>query len=137
MIGFAVMSYSVNGIGGFFAQGIGTSMLQMGNIVKKPAIWLPPIIASAITGPLATCLFKLEVTGVSAGMGTCGLVGPIGAYTDWISNLNLGIKSSITAFDWVGLVLICFVLPAVITPIIAAMFKKAGLFKDSDMKLDL
>ena len=137
MIGFAVMSYTANGIGGFFAQGIGTSMLQMGNIVKKPIIWLPPIITSAITGPLATCLFKLEVSGVSAGMGTCGLVGPIGAYTEWINNISLGTKIGITGFDWFGLALICFVLPAILTILIANLFKQSGLIEDSDLKLDL
>ena len=139
MIGFAVMSFRANGIGGFFAQGIGTSMLQMGNIVKKPVIWLPPIIASAITGPLATCLFRLQMNGaaVSSGMGTCGLVGQIGVYTGWLNDIAAGAKAAITATDWIGLILISFILPAVLTGLLGWIFKKAGLFTDDDLKLDI
>jgi uncharacterized membrane protein len=87
LVGFAVMSFRENRWGGFFAQGLGTSMLQMGNIVRNPKIWIPPILASAITGPIATCIFHLEMNGapVSSGMGTCGLVGPIGVISGWIS----------------------------------------------------
>ena len=83
MVGFAVMSFKENGLGGLVSQGLGTSMLQMGNIVKTPASGSLPTLASAITGPLATCLFHLEMNGaaVSSGMGTCGLVGQIGVYT--------------------------------------------------------
>ena len=88
MIGFAVMSYKENGVGGLISQGLGTSMLQMGNIVKNPRIWIAPTLASAITGPLATCVFHMEMNGaaVSSGMGTCGLVGQIGVYTGWVSD---------------------------------------------------
>ena len=134
MIGFAVMSFRENRWGGLVAQGLGTSMLQMGNIVKDPRIWLPPTIASAITGPLATCLFKLEMNGaaVSSGMGTCGLVGQIGVYTGWI---NEGIR--IGWMDWTGLILISFILPAVLTCLIAAPMRKAGWIKENDLKLDL
>ena len=115
MVGFAVMSYKENKVGGLLAQGIGTSMLQMGNIVKKPIIWLPPIIASAITGPIATCLFKLRMNGaaVSSGMGTCGLVGQIGVYTGWLNDIAEGTKSAITAMDWISLIMISFILQAV------------------------
>lgn len=139
MVGFAVMSFKENKLGGLLAQGIGTSMLQMGNIVKKPIIWLPPIITSAITGPLSTCLFKLQMNGaaVSSGMGTCGLVGQIGVYTGWLADIQNGLKASITAFDWIGLILISFVLPAIITWILGTIFRKAGLIKDNDLKLDL
>ena len=139
MVGFAVMSFKENKFGGLLAQGIGTSMLQMGNIVKKPIIWLPPIITSAITGPLATCLFKLQMNGaaVSSGMGTCGLVGQIGVYTGWLADIQNGLKTSITAFDWIGLILISFVLPAVITWILGTIFRKCGLIKENDLKLDL
>ena len=139
MIGFAVMSYRANGIGGFFAQGIGTSMLQMGNIVKKPVIWLPPILTSAITGPVATCIFKLQMNGaaVSSGMGTCGLVGQIGVYTGWINDIAAGTKAAITGFDWLGLVLVSFLLPAVLTWIFGVLCKKNGLFSDQDLKLDI
>lgn len=145
MVGFAVISFSVNGFGGLIAQGIGTSMLQMGNIVKKPAIWLAPTLASAITGPLATCLFKLKMNGaaVSSGMGTCGLVGQIGVYTGWVNPsqkaLDLGetALSSVTGFDWAGLILISFVLPAVLSLLFHVLFTKVGLYKNEDLKLDL
>ena len=139
MIGFAVMSFRANGIGGFFAQGIGTSMLQMGNIVKKPVIWLPPILTSAITGPLATCLFRLQMNGaaVSSGMGTCGLVGQIGVYTGWLNDIAAGTKAAITATDWIGLILISFILPAVLTGIFGWICKKCGIFTDDDLKLDI
>ncbi|MEG0763539.1 MAG: PTS sugar transporter subunit IIC [Oscillospiraceae bacterium] len=139
MIGFAVMSYKENGLGGIAAQGIGTSMLQMGNIVKNPRIWIAPTLASAITGPIATCLFKLQMNGaaVASGMGTCGFVGQIGIYTGWVNDVNAGIKASITAFDWLGLVMICFVLPAVLTLLIAMPLRKIGWIKENDLKLDL
>lgn len=139
MIGFAVMSFKENKWGGLFAQGIGTSMLQMGNIVKNPRIWLPPTLASAITGPLATCLFQLKMNGaaVASGMGTCGLVGQIGVYTGWVNDVAAGTKAGITAFDWIGMLLICFILPAVLTLLIAAPFRKKGWIKENDLKLDL
>lgn len=133
MVGFAVMSFKENGVGGLVSQGIGTSMLQMGNIIKNPKIWLPPIIASAITGPLATCLFKLEMNGapVAGGMGTCGLVGQIGVYTGWVNSGH-----TITGFDWLGLVLISFVLPAVLCWALGRMFRKIGWIKENDLLLD-
>lgn len=138
MIGFAFMSFKENKWGGLVSQGIGTSMLQMGNIVRNPFIWLPPIITSAITGPLATCLFRMQMNGapVASGMGTCGLVGQIGVYTGWINDIAAGTKAGITGMDWIGLILICFVLPAVLTPLIAIPFRNAGLIKDGDLKLD-
>ncbi|MCR5468008.1 MAG: PTS sugar transporter subunit IIC [Lachnospiraceae bacterium] len=138
MIGFAVMSFKENGVGGLVSQGIGTSMLQMPNIVKNPKTWIPPIIASAITGPIATCIFKLTMDGpaVSSGMGTCGLVGQIGVYTGWLNDIEAGTKAAITAGDWVGLVLICFILPAIISTVICEMERKAGWIKDGDLKLD-
>jgi len=137
MVGFAVMSFPENRWGGLISQGIGTSMLQMGNIVKNPRIWIAPIVTSAITGPLATCLFHLEMNGaaVSSGMGTCGLVGQIGVYTGWVNDVASGAKSAITAFDWIGLILICFVLPAVLTPLINLFCRKMGWVKDGDMTL--
>lgn len=133
------MSFAVNKWGGLIAQGIGTSMLQMGNIVKKPAIWIPTIAASAITGPLATCLFGLQMNGpaVSSGMGTCGLVGQIGVYSGWVSDISQGLKTAITAFDWTGLVMISFILPAVLTLLFHFLCKKAGLYTDEDLKLDV
>lgn len=139
MIGFAVMSFRENRWGGLVAQGVGTSMLQMGNIVKNPRIWIPPTLASAITGPLATCLFKLQMNGaaVSSGMGTCGFVGQIGVYTGWVNDVTNGVKVGITAFDWIGLILICFVLPAVLTWLISLPLRKIGWIKKDDLKLDL
>ena len=139
MVGFAVMSFPENRWGGLAAQGIGTSMLQMGNIVRNPRIWIPPTLASAITGPLATCLFRLEMNGpaISSGMGTCGLVGQIGIYTGWVNDVAAGVKTAITGMDWLGLVLISFVLPAVLTWLIAIPLRKCGWIKDGDLKLDL
>ena len=137
MIGFAVMSFKENKWGGLISQGIGTSMLQMGNIVKNPRIWIAPIITSAITGPLATCVFKLQMNGtpVSSGMGTCGFVGQIGVYTGWVNDVASGVKSAITAMDWTGLVLISFVLPALLCPLINMGLRRLGWVKDGDMKL--
>lgn len=137
MVGFAVISFKENGWGGIVSQGIGTSMLQMGNIVKNPKIWIAPTVASAITGPIATCIFRLEMNGapVSSGMGTCGLVGQIGVYSGWVNDVAAGTKAAITAFDWIGLVAISFVLPAILSLIINAVVKKLGLVKEGDMKL--
>lgn len=128
MVGFAVISFCDNGFGGLIAQGLGTSMLQMGNIVKKPIVWLPATLASAITGPISTMVFKLECTGVSAGMGTCGLVGPIGILTS---------MNSLTPFQWIGFVLICFILPAVLSLLFAWIMRKLGWLKKGDLKLEL
>ena len=138
MVGFAVMSFRENGVGGLLSQGIGTSMLQMGNIIKNPKIWIPPILTSAITGPLATCVFQLEMNGeaIASGMGTCGLVGQIGVYTGWVNDIAAGTKTAITAMDWAGLILICFVLPAVLTWIFGQILRKIGWIKENDLKLD-
>ena len=137
MVGFAVMSFPENRWGGLVSQGIGTSMLQMGNIVKNPRIWIAPILTSAITGPIATCLFRLEMNGppVSSGMGTCGLVGQIGVYTGWLDDVAAGVKAAITAQDWIGLVLVSFVLPAVLCPLINLVLRRIGWVKDGDMML--
>ena len=137
MVGFAVMSFKENRWGGLVSQGIGTSMLQMGNIIKNPRIWIAPIVTSAITGPMATCLFKLQMNGtpVSSGMGTCGLVGQIGVYSGWIADIANGTKTAITGFDWAGMILISFIIPAVICPLINMLLKKIGWVKDGDMKL--
>jgi len=137
MVGFAVMSFKENRWGGLVSQGIGTSMLQMGNIIKNPRIWIAPIVTSAITGPMATCLFKLQMNGtpVSSGMGTCGFVGQIGVYSGWVADIANGTKTAITGFDWAGLILISFILPAVICLLINMLLKKIGWVKDGDMKL--
>jgi uncharacterized membrane protein len=109
-------------------------MLQMPNIIKNPRIWIPPILASAVTGPLATCLFHLEMNGapVSSGMGTCGLVGQIGVYSGWVATGH-----AITAMDWIGLVLICFILPGALSWLFAIPLRKWGWIKENDLKLDL
>ena len=137
MVGFAVMSFRENGVGGLVSQGLGTSMLQMPNIIRNPRVWIPPTLASAITGPIATCLFHLEMNGpaVSSGMGTCGLVGQIGVYTGWLNDIAAGTKAAILPMDWVGLILICFVLPAVLTLLFAFFLRKWGWIKDGDLKL--
>ena len=139
MVGFAVMSFKENRWGGLVAQGVGTSMLQMPNILKIIRIWIPPTLASMITGPIATCLFKLEMNGspVSSGMGTCGFVGQIGVYSGWVADVASGAKAAITAMDWVGLVLICFVLPAVLSLVFCEILRKWGWIKENDLKLDL
>ena len=142
MIGFAVLSFRENRWSGLISQGIGTSMLQMPNIVRNPRIWLPAIFTSAITGPIATCLFKLEMNGapVSSGMGTCGLVGQIGVITGWVSPSEEAIAKGAAAIapgamDWLGLVLISFVLPAVLCWAFGLFFRKIGWIKEGDLTL--
>ena len=137
MVGFAVISYRDNRFGGLVSQGISTSMLQMGNIVRNPRIWIAPILTSAITGPIATCFFGLEMNGpaVSSGMGTCGLVGQIGVYSGWVADTAKGLKDGISAFDWTGLVMISFILPALICPLINMVLKRIGWVRDGDMIL--
>ena len=142
MIGFAFMSFKENRWGGLVSQGLGTSMLQMPNIIKNPRIWIPSILTSAITGPLATCVFKMQMNGapINSGMGTCGLCGQIGIWTGWIAPSEDAIAKGAsaivpTAMDWAGMILICFVIPAILCPVIFSALKKAGWAKDSDVKL--
>ena len=142
MIGFAVMSFKENRWGGLVSQGLGTSMLQMPNIVRNPRIWIPPTLASAITGPIATCVFKLQMNGapINSGMGTCGLCGQIGVWTGWMSPsekaLEMGASAIVPAsFDWIGLVVICFVLPAILSWIFCEMLRKMGWIKEGDLTL--
>lgn len=138
MVGFAAMSFKENGIGGLISQGLGTSMLQMGNIVRNPRIWIPPTLSSAITGPITTCIFGMTMDGaaISSGMGTCGLVGPIGVYTGWLANIEAGIMPAITAFDWLGMLLICIVLPAILSIVFGNLLRKMGWIKEGDLKLE-
>ncbi len=143
MVGFAVISFKENRFGGLVSQGIGTSMLQMPNIIRNPRIWLAPTLASAITGPIATCVFGMEMNGapINSGMGTCGLCGPIGVVTGWISPVETAIAKGSAAiapdsFDWFGLILVCVVLPAVFAFIFDRIFRRIGWVKDGDMKLD-
>ena len=142
MVGFAVMSFKENRWGGILSQGLGTSMLQMPNIIKNPKIWIPPTLASAITGPLATCLFKMEMNGaaVSSGMGTCGLVGQIGVITGWFAPSQAAINHgaaaiSPTFFNWLGLILICFVLPGLLSWFFGKILRKIGWIKNGDLTL--
>ncbi len=125
MIGFAVSSYKENGFGGFIAQGIGTSMLQIPNIIKNPRIWIPPIITSAILGPISTTVFKMESNMMGAGMGTSGLVGQF-AVID-----VMGASPKVL----ISILLLHFILPGIITYIISEWMRKKGYIKAGDMKL--
>ena len=142
MVGFAVMSFHENRWGGLVSQGIGTSMLQMPNIVKNPRIWIPPTLASAITGPIATCLFRMEMNGdpINAGMGTCGLCGQIGLWTGWLSPSEQALAQGASAitptpFHWLGMVLVCFLLPAVLSWVFCAALRRMGWIKEGDLTL--
>ena len=143
MVGFAVMSFRENRWGGLVSQGLGTSMLQVPNIVRNPLIWIPPTLASAITGPIATCVFQLQMNGapINSGMGTCGLCGPIGVWTGWMAPsekaVELGLPAMTpTAFDWIGLLLVCIVLPAVLSYVFCELCRKIGWIKEGDLTLD-
>ena len=142
MVGFAVMSFRENGWGGLVSQGLGTSMLQMPNIVRNPKIWIAPTVTSAITGPIATCLFRLEMNGaaINSGMGTCGLCGQLGVWTGWLAPSEQALANGAAAIvpgamDWAGLILVSFVLPAVICPLVNHFCRKAGWVKDGDLTL--
>lgn len=162
MIGFAVMSFKENRWGGILSQGLGTSMLQMPNIVKNPKIWIPSIVTSSITGPVSTCIFKMTMNGaaVSSGMGTCGLVGQIGVITGWFNPsaqaVNWAVHKAEKAgfaaekiaeitqetlavtpgfFEWFGLLMVCFILPGVICWALSLLLRKIGWIKDGDLKL--
>ena len=129
MIGFAVTSYKDNGIGGLISQGVGTSMLQIGNIVRKPVIWLAPTLTAAILGPVSTMVLKMTNSALGAGMGTAGLVGPLAAYASMSGN---GIPSGVLIIE---LILMYFIAPAVISLIIHQIIKRCGLIKKGDMAL--
>ena len=142
MVGFAAMSFRENRWGGLVSQGLGTSMLQMPNIIRNPRIWIPPTLVSALTGPLATCVFRLEMNGaaINSGMGTCGLCGPIGVWTGWLSPSEEALAKGAAAmspgaFDWLGLCLICFVLPAILAPLICGACRRAGWIRNGDLTL--
>ena len=142
MVGFAVMSFRENRWGGLVSQGLGTSMLQMPNIVKNPRVWIPPTLASAVTGPLATCLFRLEMNGapINSGMGTCGLCGPIGVWSGWVSPSEAALAKGAAALtpaalDWLGLILICLMLPALLSLAFCAPLRKIGWIREGDLKL--
>ncbi len=130
MVGFAVSSFRENKWGGIISQGLGTSMLQMGNIVKNPRIWIPPTLAAAITGPISTMVFKIKCQGVAAGMGTCGLVGPLGVVDQMATDGQMN-----DPMLWVGLVLVCIVLPAVLSLLFSEIMRKLGWIMKDDMLL--
>lgn len=130
MIGFAVMSYKENGFNGLLAQGLGTSMLQIPNIVRNPKVWLPPIIASAITGPLATVVFKMENVPAGAGMGTAGLVGPLLTWETMAPHAD-------KVFLVMSIVLIHFILPIAITLLVSGWMRKKCWIKENDLKLEI
>ncbi len=142
MVGFAVMSFKENRWGGLVSQGLGTSMLQMPNIVRNPRIWIPATLASAITGPIATCVFGLQMNGapINSGMGTCGLCGPIGVWTGWLAPSEEAVARGAVAlapgaFDWLGMALICFILPAILSWIFCEALRKIGWIKEGDLVL--
>lgn len=142
MVGFACMSFRENRWGGLVSQGIGTSMLQMPNIVKNPRIWIPPTLASAVTGPIATCLFRLEMNGaaINSGMGTCGLCGQLGVWTGWLSPSEAALANGAVAIvpgamDWIGLIMISFLLPAVLSVLFCEILRKIGWIKEGDLTL--
>ena len=131
MVGFAVASYRENKFGGFIAQGIGTSMLQVPNILRRPLIWLPPIISSAILGPIASAVLPMVSTPIGSGMGSAGFVGQIAAYG---AMLETGMSSKVALIQ---IIIMHFVLPAVVTLIFSEGMRKAGWIKDGDMKLEV
>ena len=135
MVGFAVMSFKENKWGGLVSQGIGTSMLQMPNIIRNPRIWIPSILTSAITGPLATCVFHMEMYGeaINSGMGTCGLLGPVGIILGWFGG---SYPASVGALDWIGLALVCFILPALISWAVCLLLRRVGWVKEGDLTLE-
>lgn len=131
MIGFAVMSYKENGMGGLLAQGLGTSMLQMPNIIKNPRVWIPPTLTAAILGPISTYIFKMENIPIGSGMGTSGFVGQFGTITA-MEAINRGGISL-----YLNILLLHFILPAILTLIFGRFMRKRGWIKEGDLKLDL
>ena len=110
-----------------------------GNIVRNPRIWIPACVASIVNGPIATCLFKLQMNGaaVSSGMGTCGFVGQIGVYTGWVNDVTNGLKAGITAMDWIGLIVVSFIVPAIVSWLVALLLRKINWIKEGDLKLEV
>ena len=133
MVGYAAASFADNGWAGVVSQGLGTSMLQVPNIFKKPATWVPALVASAVTGPVATVVFGLQQNGaaIASGMGTCGLVGPIGLYSGWIAD---GITPG--AREWLGMALVCLVIPAVVAWAVAFFMRRSGIISEGDMRIE-
>ena len=136
MVGFAVASFRENRVGGLVSQGIGTSMLQMPNIVRNPWIWLGPTVASAVVGPLSSVVFKMLNNSVGSGMGTSGLVGQINAF----SAMRAGIEGSVEGKSWylvlIEILLVHVIIPAAVSLGVTELLRKLGKIKDGDMKLD-
>lgn len=130
MVGFAVASFRENKVNGLLAQGLGTSMLQIGNIVKKPIIWLPAILTSAILGPVSTLVFKMTNNATGSGMGTAGLVGQITTYQTMAADGN-------ATMVLVKIIVLHFILTGVLSIIISEVMRKLGWIKEGDMKLDV
>lgn len=128
MVGFAVMSVKDNGWGSLLSIGIGTSMLQFGNILRRPQLWIPPILTSAILGPISTCVFKMTNVASGAGMGTSGLVGQFGAFSAMTE--SIGFVPTL-----LEVLLMHFILPAALTFGFYILLKKIGWIKDGDLKL--
>ena len=151
MVGFAVASYRENKLHGLLSQGLGTSMLQMPNLLRKPVLWVPPVVASVVNGPIATCVFRLQMNGapINSGMGTSGLCGLIGCITGWFAPseraLTVGESMGVDvaaayanpAVQWAGLILICFVIPAAVSFLVSELMRRKGWIKDGDYKLEL
>ncbi len=144
MIGFAICSYRENKVQGLLAQGIGTSMLQVPNLLRKPQLWIPPVVASIFNGPIATVVFGLQMNGapISSGMGTAGLVGPIGVVSGWFAPSEAATLSGAAAIspqltDWIGLVVVCLVIPAVVSLIVSEWMRKKAWIAEGDYKLKL
>ena len=158
MVAFAVCSWRDNKMNGLMSVGLGTSMLQVPNLVRKPILWLPAVVASIINGPLATCLFKLQNNGpaINSGMGTAGFCGPISLITGWadkgasaleslaakgLDPAAMGVDPAAAAaspvLNWIGLFMCCFIVPAVIGWIVYSIMYKKGLIVDGDYKLNV
>lgn len=148
MVGFAVASWRENRTEGLLSQGLGTSMLQIPNLMRKPVLWLPAVLTSLVNGPVATCVFRLQMNGaaINAGMGTCGLCGPIGFLTGWLEpaveeNVQLGVDLAAAAAsplrNWLGLIVVCFVIPALGGWFISEWMRKKGLIQPGDLDLHL
>lgn len=131
MVGFAVASFRENKTGGLVAQGLGTSMLQMPNIIRKPVIWLPAIFASIILGPISTCVLQMTNNATGSGMGTCGLVGQIMAFQT-MTGEGMG-----AALALIQIILMHVIAPAVLALVFSELMRRKGWIKPGDMKLDI
>ena len=151
MVGFAVASWRDNRLHGLLSQGLGTSMLQMPNLLRKPVLWIPPVAASIVNGPVATCLFRLQMNGapINSGMGTSGLCGPIGCVVGWFApseralmvgesmGVDIAAAYANPAVQWIGLLVVCVAVPALVSWIVSELMRKKGWIREGDYKLDL